>query len=482
MHERPFRLLVALTGLCWLAAAATPVTAWALGALSTVTTGAARTLGEPAAAETSQVSVVAATTFSGGRAVVHAWARQAGASAWRDAGAVLPAGFADSYDPSAAALSDGSVLVVVGAGSLTSGCISGSAVALARISAQGDIEGISLVADQRGTGYFDDRPIVAAGRGGAVWVGWSRGVKASSCEPVGSSDTPVLATSADSGRSFAAPLDLAPSAQAAFGLRLAPLPGGGVAAGWAQSAPGGQSEFLVERVGSGSAQVVASGASPPLTLPGASFYDFPAGDLAALPDGRLAAVLPVWNGSADTLALAVGRPGGAWLTGSVLPPPGADLLLPALAAESSHRLRLLTAVHTRAGDQLGYASALVTLGRGALTPGVLAPVTPALAGPGFFEIGEELSLARAGQTLVASVVSAGRAGAALQLLSWAVPKQPTPAATSAKPSVSPAVASPSRAPTGNHAGSGWSGVLVAVVVVGSLGLGVAALRTSRGRR
>lgn len=464
-----------------------PTAAAAAGAtapvVSTVTTGAARSLGEPAAVSTARVAVVAATTFLDGRAVVHAWTRPAGAASWTDAGAVLPTGFADSYDPAAAALPDGAALVVVGAGSLAGGCISGSSVALARISARGELEGISLVSDQRGTGYFDDRPIVAAGAAGAVWVGWSRGVNSTSCEPVGSLDTPFLAASSDGGRSFAAPVDLAPGARAAFGLRLAPLPGGGVAAGWAQAAGSGQTDFLVERVGGTGAQLVLSGATPPLVLPGASFYDFPVGDLTALPDGRLAAVLPVWNGAFSSLALAVGRPGGAWLQASLTPAPGSDLLLPALAAVSNHQLRLLAAVHAAVGDELDYSSALVAVSGSGLAPGSLQAVTPALAGPGFFEIGEELSLQRARGKLVGSVVSAGRAGAALQLLSWAVPETPSPVPSGAKPSVRPVVSSSTRASRVTaHGGSGWTDVLVAVGVIALLGIGLRAAFRSHARR
>ena len=65
-----------------------------------VAAGPARSLGEPAAAQDGAVTAVTATSFGTAGARAKVWTRRAGAAAWRT-GAVLPAGFGSSYDPSA---------------------------------------------------------------------------------------------------------------------------------------------------------------------------------------------------------------------------------------------------------------------------------------------------------------------------------------------------------------------------------------------
>ena len=110
-----------------------------------------------------------------------------------------------------------------------------------------------------------------------------------------------------------------------------------------------------------------------------------------------------------------------------LGPAGADLLLPALGVLSPGDVRLLCAVHTRLGDRLGYDWADVTLGgQGpAVSHAGLTALTAAPPGPGFFEIGEELALARTQRGLLTAVVVAGRDGAALETAMFSAP----PAAT-----------------------------------------------------
>jgi hypothetical protein len=167
--------------------------------------------------------------------------------------------------------------------------------------------------------------------------------------------------------------------------------------------------------------------APPLVLPGASFYDFPAGDIAALPGGKLVVAAPFWAAGRSVIKLAAGTPGGRWQQTTLRPPAGADLLLPALGLLSPGNVRLLCAVHARLGDRLGYDWAGITVtgqGPGVSPPG-LAALTPAPPGPGFFEIGEELALAPVQGGLLTALVVAGQDGAALETATFSAP----PAAT-----------------------------------------------------
>ncbi|MCW2930282.1 MAG: hypothetical protein JWM19_1244, partial [Actinomycetia bacterium] len=400
-------------------------------------------------------------------------------------------------------------LVVAGTAPPGENCIEHGSVAIAAVGPGGRLGPVRLVSDQRGTGSFDDRPVVAAGAGGLVWVAWSQGDDADACQDVGTSDRIEVAASRDGGVTFGPPVAL-PSAGggSAFGARLAPLAGRRVAVSWTEQMGNGAEAVLVSVLGpSGTPsppRQVLAGDSPPLVLPGASFYDFPAGDVAVA-GGTLVVAVPLWRSGHAVIALATGVlspatgiPDGQWLTSAVSPPSGADLLLPALAPAGPGKVRLLCAVHWRAGDRLGYDWADLSVARsgGAPAPaaesGGLVPATPAPPGPGFYEIGEELSLAPAPDGLLASVVVAGAAGARLQTLAWRVAA--TPAASSGPgPSARPSPAI-SAAPTGTapspaasralaRPGAGRSGpVLVAAWTAAALVLLAAALSGWRLRR
>jgi hypothetical protein len=437
----------------------------------TVTTDSALSLGEPAAAADSAVSAVVATSFGSAGAQVRAWAKTARSGRWARAGLVLPPGFGSSYDPSAAASPGGPLLVVAGTAPAGPKCITGGSsiaggsVAIANVSSSGRPGPARLISDQRGTGRFADRPVIAIGPAGTVWVAWSEGPDADACQPVGAGDRLEVAVSHDGGRTFAPPVTMpAAGGDAAFGARLAPLSADRVAVSWTETMSNGDEAALVSVLGPGSQvlqpQQVLTGAPLPLTLPGASFYDFPAGDIAALPDGRLVVAVPFWQGGESVIDLAACTPGGRWQASALTPPAGADLLLPALGVLSSTSLRLLCAVHVRAGDRLGYDWADLRLsGPGYATPSAgLAPLTSAPAGPGFHELGEELSVTQTPTGILSSVVVAGNGGAALQAESWAVPRPAAPPASS-RPSSRP----PSRTQAGAsgsesgaaHSGSGW---------------------------
>jgi hypothetical protein len=189
--------------------------------------------------------------------------------------------------------------------------------------------------------------------------------------------------------------------------------------------------------------VALTGNGPPLVLPGASFYDFPAGDITALPGGKLMVAAPFWLSGRNVIKLASGTPGGRWQETDLSPPAGTDLLLPALGVLSPGAMRLLCAVHTRLGDRLGYDWADVTLGsqRPRVGRAGLTALTDAPPGPGFFELGKELALAGTQRGLLTAVVVGGRDGAALETAAFGAPPAATaPPGRSAGPAVTPATA------------------------------------------
>ncbi|HEY4461280.1 MAG TPA: hypothetical protein VGN41_01345, partial [Streptosporangiaceae bacterium] len=198
-----------------------------------VAAGPALSLGEPAAAQDGAVTAVTATSFGTAGAQADVWTRPTGGTAWRRAGAVLPAGFGSSYDPAAAAAPGGPLLVVAGTAPAGEQCITNGSVAIASVGAAGTLGAARLVSDQRGTGSFDDRPMVATGQHGMVWVAWSQGPDADACQDVGEGDRIEVAVSRDGGRTFGNPVAMpADGGHSAFGVRLAPLPGDQVAVSW----------------------------------------------------------------------------------------------------------------------------------------------------------------------------------------------------------------------------------------------------------
>jgi hypothetical protein len=450
--------------------------------VETVTAGPARSLGEPAAAQDGAASAVTATSFGAAGAQAEVWTKRAGSTAWRQAGPILPSGFGSSYDPAAAAAPGGPLLVVAGTAPPGEACITNGSVAIASVGAAGTLGAARLVSDQRGTGSFDDRPTVAAGQHGMVWVAWSQGPDADACQNVGTGDRIEVAVSRDGGRTFGAPVGMpADGGQSEFGVRLAPLSGGQVAVSWTETMNDGDQAVRVSVLSAdgrpGQPAVALTGDALPLTLPGASFYDFPAGDIAALPSGRLVVAAPFWVSGRSVIKLAAGTPGGQWRDTDLRPPAGTDLLLPALGALSPGGVRVLCAVHARAGDRLGYDWTDVTVGgQGpSVSSAGLTALTQAPSGPGFFEIGEELALARTPGGLLTAVVVAGRDGAALETATFSAP--PAAAAPPGKAATPPPRSSTHGAPaTGaaQAANGRASGFAVTAALLGAIVLCCAA--------
>ena len=150
----------------------------------------------------------------------------------------------------AAAAPGGPVLVVAGAAPPGESCITNGSVAIASIGSGGTLGAARLVSDQRGTGSFDDRPMVAVGQDGMVWVAWSQGPDSDACQDVGTGDRIEVAISHDAGRTFGNPIAMpAADGHSAFGVRLAPLTGDQVAVSWTETMGNGDQAVLVSVLG-----------------------------------------------------------------------------------------------------------------------------------------------------------------------------------------------------------------------------------------
>lgn len=472
--------------------------------VSEVASGAFRRFGEPAAAATQAGQVVAASSFVSG-AEVMLWSRPGASGSWSAGSALLPAGFVASYDPAASPGPGGTVLVAVGASVAgPAGCLNGGSVFLDGVDpATGGRAAPVLVDDERAGSGFDDRPAVATGPAGRVWVAWSHGPAADRCQVVGHDDAIQFASSTDGGRSFTAPVTLArPAGGAAFGVSIVPMGGGKAALAWAETTPAGALCVVVARVGgsgvTGAPQVVATSVALPRILPGASFYAFSVARAALVGDGRLALVWPAWQAGRGEVMVALGTPGAqGWSSAAVAPAPGQDLLLPAVAAAGPGRALVVYADHTRIGDALGYDSVALDVS-GAPAAGPAESVIPAVGGPGFFELGETLSLGTFGSSDVATVVSGSPTASRVLVASWSLPTalvspSPSPAAppSASAPASRLATGTSSPGSRSEHSGRSGSGshadlilgALVAAVLVGSvIVLRARALRRMRRRR
>lgn len=435
------------------------------GAPVKVAAGPADSITEPVAAAGASGKVMVATdNVVPGPARVTAWHHRSGAGAWGEQGAVLPTGFAASYDPSLAALPDGRVaLAAVAAAVGGPGCIPQSSVYLATTTPGSLAFGTPVVVDDhRQGGGFDDRPFVAAGPGGRLWVAWSHGQPGDQCQIVGRSDQIEITSSTNGGRSFTAPVTLPKvTSGAAFGVQVAPLGGDRAAVSWAELS--GTQVTVVMTVVSASGTYspphqVAQDPSLPRTLDNrAGFFAFSLPSLVSFDHHRdLALAWPWWSDGSGVIEVAVSRDlGRSWTTNVVSPGPGTDLLLPALAPDGPNHLRLLFAVHAAAGRSVGYSTLVASVGSAHGAVG-LGPATQVLAGPpgpGFKELGEFLFLSPSPRAVLGGAVAGGSAGATLYSLSW--PLSSAGGSTAAAPTTAPSTSS--QAANGAGAGSHQGG-------------------------
>ena len=478
------------------AAVGRPLAVGAIGApaTSTVATGTSRRFGEAVAVATGSGAVVAASSFVSGSAVT-AWTQPNGVSGWGAGHVLIPAGFVASYDASVAAGSQGEALVVAGASSAgRPGCLTGGSVFLVAINPANGAEGAPvLVDDERRLPGFDDRPAVAAGPGGAVWAAWSHGPVADGCQVVGQDDVIQVTTSSDGGASFAPAMTLGRATKnPAFGASIVPLNATQAFVVWTEATPGGTLSVVGQRITTsgtpGTLQVIATGSALPLTLPGASFYAFTVCRATVLPDGRIVVAWPAMQaGRAVIVVAASDSSEQVWTTTVVSPPTGEDLLLPAVAPAGPDQALLTYAAHFRSHDALGYQWAPIDLSHpGAPRVGESQTLIIPAPGPGFYEIGEVLSLvpSASGAAVDGAVVSGSSSESRVVLATWALPEPASPAG-----SPSPAaLASPGRAPPGSTSstrGSRPPWVILGLAALAILAAAVAARRDAvrrRGRR
>jgi hypothetical protein len=394
-----------------------------LPAASRVAAGPALRFGEPVAATTADTQVVAATVWLPTMAVVETWQR-AGPQGWSAPQQLLPSGFHRGYDPSAAPLADGTVVVSSGVDlARRPYCLDAGSVAVERIDRTGAGTPV-LVDDQRGTSGFDDRPTIAAGSGTQVWVGWSHGSSADSCDLIGQHDQVRIAVSSDEGRTFGRPLSItAPGAN--FGVQIAPTGPGQAEIAWAETFPTGLYRILVAQITDsrlvGAPTVVGSGTALPARVPGASFPSFTLPSLSLI-NGRPALTWASWVAGRAVIDLAMPNPSApGWRRRTLVPGPGQDDLLPTLGALGNGATMLLNAVHRRATDTVGYQVRAIGVGAGSTGIVVSAARTIATGGPGpaFRELGESLQITADPAATTTGIVVASAQASQLETAVWA---------------------------------------------------------------
>ena len=390
----------------------------------------AKAFGESVAASSSAGQMVAATTWGADMAVVKTWWRPPN-GAWSPPAMLLPPGFHRSYDASAATLSDGSLAVVAGADlARRKYCLDGASVALMRRDASGAVH-VSIVDDQHGTGRIDDRPMIAAGSGGQAWVGWAQGTLAHSCDVIGGDDRIRIARSSDHGATFGSPIAV-PSAGIGpdFGVQIAPVGSGDAWVSWSALSPRGAARVMLVKVQHGQVigapQTVASVASVPQLLPGATFPSFSTPTIT-IADHQPVLAWPHWvaGQAVITIGARIG-PQGQWRYATVLPGRGQDLILPALATQGDGSLRLVYAIHVRSTDAVGYASCVIRMvpSTGRLLVGPTEVVAAPVPGPGFHELGESLQLTADGMTTTTALtVGSSRTSQIISVVWHVVPSR-----------------------------------------------------------
>lgn len=393
-----------------------------LPAASRVAVGPALRFGEPVAVTTAQTQVVAATAWLPTMAVVETWQR-AGAQGWSAPQPLLPGGFHRGYDPSVAPLDDGAVVVSSGVDlALRPYCLDAGSVAVERIDRSGAGPPV-LVDDQRGTTGFDDRPTIAAGSGAQVWVGWSHGSSADSCDLIGQHDQIRIAVSSDGGRTFGSPFSIT-TPGANFGVQIAPTGPGQADIAWAETFPTGRYRILLAQItGSrlvGAPTVIGSGTALPAHVPGASFPSFTLPSLSLI-NGRAALTWASWVAGHAVIDLAVPNPSApGWRHRTLVTGTGQDDLLPTLGALGNGTTMLLNAVRWRATDTVGYRVRAIGVSAGSTGIVVSAARTIATGGPGpaFRELGESLQITADRVATTTGIVVASAHASQLETAVW----------------------------------------------------------------
>jgi len=391
---------------------------------SLVASGPAQRYGESVSAVAGNTSVVAATTWLPAETVVQTWKRQ-GAAVWGAPTPLLAPGFRRSYDPSAVALPDGTILASAGTDlALRPYCLDGGSVVVRNLSAAGNSPPV-LVDDQRGSTSFDDRPTLAAGAGTQVWAGWSHGTAVAACDAVGRDDRIHIALSRDDGGHFGPSIALPTDGTGGdFGVEIAAIGPNHAFVAWSELAPSGTFRILLDDVQIGQPVpppvVVATGTALPQYLPGSSFLTITTPSLV-LVDGR---PWVAWAALADqrsVVDIAVSpTAGNEWRRTVIASRLGEDLILPALSVQPNGTVLELDAAHIRATDAVRFEvrSIGTNLTDGHLPVGPARSLNAPLEGPGYHELGESLVLATYQTTTATALVVGGEEGSRIMSVVW----------------------------------------------------------------
>lgn len=466
-----------------------------------------RGLGEATVATGKLGMVVTATSFSSGgpsspegTSIVDAWGRPRGQSGFDGPFPLLPNGFSRSYDSASTSLPNGTLLVVAGSATDQRGrCIPGGSVFLAQSTNGGaSFSPPLLLWAGSSTVGFADRPTVAAGHDGTVWVAWSQGPPQDACELVGNHDAIAIEASRN-GRTFSAPVVVSAPA-AAFGASVVPLGHRRALVAWVQAGPSDMAFLMARVVELAHDQVVpvsapyvgGRGVALPLLLPEAHFYSFDAAYCTLVSREEVACAWTTWDPErkASSVQIDVLAPLDtpslvASLQGT--PAPGNDLLLGALALQA-RALRLLCADFDPATGSITYESApLVDGPSGWVFASPLGSVGPASPDTSYYEVGEVSWMSSYQNSATGAFVSASDSSASLDLVEWKAPapsvaRAQVPSATSQSPQRRPSVSrSPRRGTRGDSGGGKWWPEAMAAVVI-LAGAAMLARHTKRRRR
>lgn len=406
-----------------------------------VANGPPQSLFEPSIAVGQGGKLVAATEMTQHTGVVTTWVQRKGTTGWAPSGTLLPPGYKASYDSATTALPKGGFAVAAVATTSPQGpCLPNGSIFIATTSAsQTSFTQVSMVNAQTSTSGFDDRPYIAAGPGGSIYIAWSHGPASDQCQIIGRQDSIMLSVSHDRGRSFSDPYTIPqPAGSYSFGVRIVPLGDGKAALSWSQFNPSGQVSIKLcyaNALGSCSTPItVAESTAIPRLLPDATFYAFSLVGMCSFDHSRLLAFdWPAWTDGQAAMELAIGQVGGdAFSTATITPPPGSDYLFPAIASAGSSSLRLFYAVHQRTGNALGYIGQTATFDARQSSirlspPEAVIPSIPA----NYFELGEFMFIAKGRNHLFGVAASSGPISDNLVVIAW--PTYPRTASRSSIP-------------------------------------------------
>jgi hypothetical protein len=337
-----------------------------------------------------------------------------GGRTWDAGRAVLPPGFAKSYDPTVGFAQDGDVLVVGGASDEGQpDCQPRSSIFLARVAGGGVT--YDLIQAPEADAYFDRPRMTQDEDGVQTYVTWTRsegeGVECFA-SPVAS--TTMFARSRENG-SFAPPIALPSTGfPAPFGSSLAVDQRGRLYVSVAERIPGAAVRVVLmwsEDNGRtfSNPQVIGENAELPSSVPGLGGFVASVPTVTTGPDDRVAVAWSRPTSAGSTVRVVERLPDGTSQSLSPRGQPGRYDLLPNVAYDPWGDLWLVTARHSAATVRfvvrMRYGarwSSPFEVGGGAAAP--------------YVEMGQFLGLAAEGETVAAAAPVNGEAASFLRIL------------------------------------------------------------------